>query len=75
MQPDEGHYYAFRPLKFRAPLMEVRDEYGLYVLGTAFTEQSPEAYERLILDVLLASLLSSQTTREVELSLGDFGSH
>ena len=36
--------------------------------GRSFTESSPEAYERLILDVLLGDPPLFPTTREVELS-------
>ena len=48
--------------------MEVRDVSMDFGYGRSFTESSPEAYERLILDVLLGDPPLFPTTREVELS-------
>jgi glucose-6-phosphate 1-dehydrogenase len=48
--------------------MEVRDVTMDFGYGTAFTEASPEAYERLLLDVLLGEPSLFPTNTEVELS-------
>ena len=48
--------------------MEVRDVTMDFGYGTAFTEASPEAYERLLLDVLLGEPSLFPTNAEVELS-------
>ena len=48
--------------------MEVRDVTMDFGYGHAFTESSPEAYERLILDVLLGDPPLFPRHEEVELS-------
>ena len=48
--------------------MEVRDVNMDFSYGAAFTEASPEAYERLILDVLLGEPSLFPRNEEVELS-------
>ena len=48
--------------------MEVRDVNMDFGYGDAFTESSPEAYERLILDVLLGDPPLFPRHEEVELS-------
>ena len=52
VQPDEGVTMRFGS-KVPGTQMEVRDVTMDFGYGNAFTESSPEAYERLILDVLL----------------------
>jgi glucose-6-phosphate 1-dehydrogenase len=52
VQPDEGVTLRFGS-KVPGSAMEVRDVSMDFLYGEAFTEASPEAYERLILDVLL----------------------
>jgi len=52
IQPDEGVTIRFGS-KVPGTAMEVRDVTMDFSYGHAFTESSPEAYERLILDVLL----------------------
>jgi glucose-6-phosphate 1-dehydrogenase len=52
IQPDEGVTVRFGS-KVPGSSMEVRDVTMDFAYGKAFTESSPEAYERLILDVLL----------------------
>jgi glucose-6-phosphate 1-dehydrogenase len=52
VQPDEGVTLKFGS-KVPGSMMEVRDVSMDFLYGEAFTESSPEAYERLILDVLL----------------------
>src|SRR5690606_27966456 len=52
VQPDEGVTMRFGA-KVPGTAMEVRDVTMDFGYGHAFTESSPEAYERLILDVLL----------------------
>src|SRR5690625_5218418 len=52
VQPDEGVTIRFGA-KVPGTAMEVRDVTMDFGYGNAFTENSPEAYERLILDVLL----------------------
>jgi glucose-6-phosphate 1-dehydrogenase len=46
--------------------MEVRDVAMDFLFGEAFTEASPEAYERLILDVLLGDATLFPNNAEVE---------
>jgi len=67
VQPNEGVTIRFGS-KVPGPAMQVRDVTMDFGYGHAFTEDSPEAYERLILDVLLGEppLFPRQT--EVELS-------
>ncbi len=52
VQPDEGVTLRFGS-KVPGSTMQVRDVTMDFGYGHAFTESSPEAYERLILDVLL----------------------
>ena len=52
VQPDEGMTMRFGS-KVPGSQMEVRDVSMDFGYGSSFTESSPEAYERLILDVLL----------------------
>jgi glucose-6-phosphate 1-dehydrogenase len=52
VQPDEGLTLRFG-CKVPGTAMEVRDVAMDFLYGEAFTEASPEAYERLLLDVLL----------------------
>jgi len=54
--------------------MEVRDVNMDFSYGSAFAEDSPEAYERLILDMLLGEPSLFPTNAEVELVVGDPGS-
>jgi glucose-6-phosphate 1-dehydrogenase len=49
-------------------MMEVRDVSMDFLYGEAFTESSPEAYERLILDVLLGDATLFPRNAEVEAS-------
>ena len=51
VQPDEGITLRFGS-KVPGSSMEVRDVSMDFLYGEAFTESSPEAYERLLLDVL-----------------------
>ncbi|MBT1166506.1 glucose-6-phosphate dehydrogenase [Bifidobacterium simiarum] len=67
VQPDEGVTLRFGA-KVPGTAMEVRDVNMDFSYGSSFTEASPEAYERLILDVLLGDPPLFPTTREVELS-------
>jgi glucose-6-phosphate 1-dehydrogenase len=48
--------------------MEVRDVAMDFLYGQSFTESSPEAYERLILDVLLGDATLFPQAAEVEAS-------
>ena len=48
--------------------MEVRDVAMDFLYGEAFTEASPEAYERLLLDVLLGDATLFPRNAEVEAS-------
>ena len=52
VQPDEGITLRFGS-KVPGTQMEIRDVNMDFAYGGSFTEASPEAYERLILDVLL----------------------
>ena len=52
VQPDEGVLLRFGS-KVPGSAMDVRDVNMDFSYSEAFTEQSPEAYERLILDALL----------------------
>ena len=67
MQPDEGVTLRFGS-KVPGAAMEVRDVTMDFGYGRAFTESSPEAYERLILDVLLGDPPLFPRHEEVELS-------
>lgn len=67
VQPDEGVTIRFGS-KVPGTQMEVRDVTMDFGYGHAFTESSPEAYERLILDVLLGDPPLFPRQREVDLS-------
>ena len=67
IQPDEGITMRFGS-KVPGTAMEVRDVTMDFGYGSAFTESSPEAYERLILDVLLGDPPLFPRHEEVELS-------
>jgi glucose-6-phosphate 1-dehydrogenase len=67
VQPDEGVTIRFGS-KVPGAGMHVRDVTMDFGYGHAFTEQSPEAYERLILDVLLGDPPLFPRHEEVELS-------
>ncbi len=67
VQPDEGITLRFGS-KVPGAQMEVRDVTMDFGYGTAFTEASPEAYERLILDVLIGDPPLFPRQEEVELS-------
>ncbi len=67
VQPDEGVTSSFGS-KVPGAGMQVRDVTMDFGYGHAFTEASPEAYERLILDVLLGDPPLFPRHQEVELS-------
>ena len=67
VQPDEGMTLKFGS-KVPGSSMEVRDVSMDFLYGTAFTESSPEAYERLILDVLVGDATLFPRSEEVEAS-------
>lgn len=67
VQPDEGITLRFGS-KVPGSAMEVRDVNMDFSYGSAFAEDSPEAYERLILDVLLGEPSLFPVNEEVELS-------
>jgi glucose-6-phosphate 1-dehydrogenase len=67
VQPDEGTTIRFGA-KVPGTEMEIRDVSMDFAYGGAFTEASPEAYERLILDVLLGDPPLFPQHEEVELS-------
>jgi glucose-6-phosphate 1-dehydrogenase len=67
VQPDEGVTIRFGS-KVPGTAMEVRDVTMDFGYGHSFTEASPEAYERLILDVLLGDPPLFPRQEEVELS-------
>jgi glucose-6-phosphate 1-dehydrogenase len=67
VQPDEGITLRFGS-KVPGNNMEVRDVNMDFSYGSAFAEESPEAYERLILDVLLGEPSLFPVNAEVELS-------
>lgn len=67
IQPDEGITLRFGS-KVPGSRMEVRDVNMDFDYGRSFTGASPEAYERLILDVLLGDAPLFPTTQEVDLS-------
>jgi glucose-6-phosphate 1-dehydrogenase len=67
VQPDEGVTVRFGS-KVPGSAMEVRDVNMDFAYGESFTESSPEAYERLILDVLLGDPPLFPRNEEVELS-------
>jgi len=67
VQPDEGITIRFGA-KVPGTAMEIRDVSMDFAYGGSFTESSPEAYERLILDVLLGEPPLFPRHEEVELS-------
>jgi glucose-6-phosphate 1-dehydrogenase len=67
VQPDEGITMRFGS-KVPGSAMEIRDVNMDFAYGGSFTESSPEAYERLILDVLLGDPPLFPQHEEVELS-------
>jgi len=67
VQPDEVMTIRFGA-KVPGTTMEIRDVNMDFVYGGSFTESSPEAYERLILDVLLGDPPLFPRHEEVELS-------
>jgi glucose-6-phosphate 1-dehydrogenase len=67
VQPDEGVSLKFGS-KVPGSAMEVRDVAMDFLYGEAFTESSPEAYERLILDVLVGDATLFPRSEEVEAS-------
>lgn len=67
VQPDEGVTLKFGS-KVPGTQMEVRDVTMDFAYGDSFTENSPEAYERLILDVLLGEAPLFPRHLEVERS-------
>ncbi|WP_193605416.1 glucose-6-phosphate dehydrogenase [Nocardioides dongkuii] len=67
VQPDEGITVRFGS-KVPGTQLEIRDVNMDFVYGGSFTESSPEAYERLILDVLLGDPPLFPHRDEVELS-------
>jgi glucose-6-phosphate 1-dehydrogenase len=69
IQPDEGLTIRFGS-KVPGTTMEIRDVNMDFAYGGSFTEASPEAYERLILDVLLGDPPLFPRHEEVELSWG-----
>ena len=67
VQPDEGVMLKFGS-KVPGTTMEVRDIAMDFQYGEAFTDTSPEAYERLILDVLIGDKTLFPDAAEVEAS-------
>ena len=67
IQPDEGVTLRFGA-KVPGTQMEIREVSMDFGYGGSFTETSPEAYERLILDVLLGDPPLFPQQEEVELS-------
>jgi glucose-6-phosphate 1-dehydrogenase len=67
VQPDEGVTIRFGS-KVPGTAMQIRDVTMDFGYGHSFTESSPEAYERLILDVLLGDPPLFPRHEEVELS-------
>jgi glucose-6-phosphate 1-dehydrogenase len=67
VQPDEGVTLKFGS-KVPGSVMEVRDVAMDFLYGEQFTETSPEAYERLLLDVLLGDATLFPRNTEVEAS-------
>ena len=67
VQPDEGVTLKFGS-KVPGSMMEVREVSMDFLYGEEFTESSPEAYEPLILDVLLGDLTLFPRNAEVEAS-------
>ncbi|WP_067824565.1 glucose-6-phosphate dehydrogenase [Actinomadura kijaniata] len=67
VQPDEGITVRFGS-KVPGTSMEIRDVNMDFAYGESFTESSPEAYERLLLDVLIGDPPLFPRQEEVELS-------
>ncbi len=67
VQPDEGITVRFGS-KVPGSAMEVRDVNMDFAYGESFTESSPEAYERLLLDVLIGDPPLFPRQEEVEQS-------
>lgn len=67
IQPDEGVTVRFGA-KVPGTQMEIREVSMDFAYGGSFTEHSPEAYERLILDVLLGDPPLFPQHEEVELA-------
>jgi glucose-6-phosphate 1-dehydrogenase len=67
VQPDEGVTLRFGS-KVPGSAMEVRDVNMDFAYGESFTESSPDAYERLLLDVLIGDPPLFPRQEEVELS-------
>ncbi len=67
IQPDEGVTLRFGA-KVPGTQMDIREVSMDFAYGGSFTESSPEAYERLILDVLLGDPPLFPQREEVELS-------
>jgi glucose-6-phosphate 1-dehydrogenase len=67
VQPDEGVTVRFGS-KVPGAAMEVRDVNMDFAYGESFTVSSPEAYERLLLDVLIGDPPLFPRHEEVELS-------
>ena len=67
VQPDEGVALKFGS-KVPGTTMELRDIVMDFQYGEAFTDSSPEAYERLILDVLVGDRTLFPDAAEVEAS-------
>jgi len=67
VQPDEGVVLKFGS-KVPGTAMELRDIAMDFQYGEAFTDSSPEAYERLILDVLVGDRTLFPDAAEVEAS-------
>ncbi len=65
VQPDEGVTLKFGS-KVPGTAMELRDITMDFAYGEAFTEASPEAYERLILDVMIGDRTLFPDAAEVE---------
>jgi glucose-6-phosphate 1-dehydrogenase len=65
VQPDEGMTVRFGS-KVPGTSLEIRDVTMDFAYGESFTESSPEAYERLILDVLLGDANLFPRHQEVE---------
>ncbi|PWI08454.1 glucose-6-phosphate dehydrogenase [Streptomyces sp. NWU339] len=65
VQPNEGMTVRFGS-KVPGTSMEIRDVTMDFAYGESFTESSPEAYERLILDVLLGDANLFPRHQEVE---------
>jgi glucose-6-phosphate 1-dehydrogenase len=67
VQPDEGITLRFGS-KVPGSAMEVREVSMDFLYGASFTESSPEAYERLLLDVLIGDTTLFPDHNEVEAS-------